>query len=60
VDRPGEFGAAAGGVDILDAQQETAAGQAGQALGLDGREGVAQMQQARGRGGETGDQTCGS
>jgi hypothetical protein len=51
-----EFGPAAAGVDVLDAQQETAAGGAGGVMGEDGGKGVAAMRQAGGRGGEAADE----
>ena len=56
-----EFRPAAGGVDVLDAHDESAAG--GPAgvmrgvMGEDGGKGVASMEEAGGGGGEAGDQT---
>ena len=47
---------ATGGVDILDAQDEAAAGLAGGLVGGEGREGVPAVQMARGGGGEAGDE----
>ena len=49
------FGAAARAVDILDAQQERAAGLGGGGMGEQGGMGMAQMQMAGRAGGETGD-----
>ena len=53
-DGHGEFGAAAGAVDILDAEEETAAGVAGPAPGGQRGVGVAEVQVAGGAGGEAG------
>jgi len=56
VDPSFELGAAALRVDILDAQQEAPLAAAREAKGQQRRIGVAQMQVARGAGGETGDE----
>ena len=53
-DRGDMFGAAAGAVDILDAQQEAAAVRAGIIVREDRRPGVAEMQPPRGAGRESG------
>ena len=50
-----ELGAAARGVDVLDPQEESAAGAPREVMRRQGREGVAAMQQPRGRGGEACD-----
>ncbi len=54
-DRLGVLRAAAGGVDVFDAQQEGAVGRAGRLPGEQGGANVAEMQGAGGAGGEAGD-----